>query len=99
MKPLYCVGEEVILCEDGNTYIVDQVVSSGETFFDRIVKYRRDTVHNKGFGYLLNVSFKSKTKYEGECLWAEWKLKKKHKASEKSFDQLISEIKCPSNIV
>ena len=98
MKPLYYVGEEVILSEDGNTYIVEEIVSPGQTFLDRVVKYRRNTTHNKGFGYLLNVSFKSKTNYEWECLWAEWKLKKKHKPSEKSFDQLISEIKCPRSI-
>lgn len=98
MKPLYYVGEEVILCEDGNTYIVDEIVSPGQTFFDRVVKYRRNSSHDQGYGYLLNVSFKTKTKHEGECLWAERMLKKKHKPSEKSFDQLISEIKCPRSI-
>ena len=45
MKPLYYVGEEVILSEDGNTYIVDEIVSPGQTFFDRIVRYRRNSSH------------------------------------------------------
>lgn len=95
-QPLFYVGEEVILSEDSKTYIVDQVVKGGDTFFDRVVKYKRNSSNKSSYGYLLNVSFPCKNKFEGECLWAEYMLKKKHKPSDMSFTDLMNNLKCPA---
>lgn len=97
-QPLFYIGEEVILSEDNKTYIVDQIIKGGDTFFDRVVRYKRNTTKDSygQYGYLLNVSFPCKNQFEGECLWAEYKLKKKNKPSEFSFTELMNNLKCPA---
>lgn len=95
-QPLFCVGEEVILSEDNKTYVVTQIVKPGGSFKDRVVKYERNSLSNKRYGYLLNVSFPCKNQFEGECLWAEHMLKKKHKPSDMSFTELMNNLKCPA---
>lgn len=94
-QPLFYVGEEIILSEDNKIYIVDQVIKGGDPFFDRVVKYKRNSLKRNSYGYLLNVSFPCKNQFEGECLWAERMLKKKHKPSDMSFTDLMNNLKCP----
>jgi hypothetical protein len=99
----FSVGEQVILQDQGydgynGEYVVHKVVCPQMVFKDRRWNCERYNVSKEEFGYLLNEIHPSFKNPKGEILWAESSLRKKYKPSEKSFDQLISEIKCPSNI-
>lgn len=89
-QSLFQIGEDIILqsqdypAENG-TQSIEQI-----RFMENPI---RDTTFEElppSFGYkLLGI----------EGWWSEKSIKKIHKSSQFSFDQLISEIKCPSNIV
>ena len=97
MKQLYEVGEEVILIEDGKTYIVYEAIPPKQSFFDRIMKYTRLSGGHT-YGYLLSESFKGKNGYDGECLWPEASLRKKHQPSQQSFKDLMTTLKSPQKV-
>lgn len=102
--PLFSVGEKVLLQSKSRPdcngeYIVEAIVGPGTQYFDRrvnhtvLLEYENDKI-----GYLLNKSFDSWID-KFEIKWSESALRKKHKPSQFTFDQLISEIKCPRSIM
>lgn len=89
-QSLFQIGEDVIL--QSHDYPTENGVHTIEQV-RFIEKPLRDTTFEElppSFGY----------KFIGvEGWWNEKVIKKIHKPSQFSFDKLISEIKCPSNIV
>lgn len=89
-QSLFQIGEDVVL--QSQDYPNENGIQSIEQirFMENPI---RDTTFEElppSFGYkLLGI----------EGWWNEKSIKKIHKPSQFSFDQLISEIKCPSNIV
>lgn len=103
MRALFEVGEEVILCSKTFQEL------SGEAVVLRVVKLGLDRFAcphcgeerlfslTKGKAYYLSVP--SKNKDYGCCSpWAESALRKKHKGSDFSFNQIMSEIKSTEKI-
>lgn len=85
-QPLFSVGEDIILQS------IDYPSSNGSQLIEQI-RFIEDPIRDTtledlppSFAYkLINL----------DGWWAEKVLKKIHKPSQFSFDQLISEIKCP----
>ncbi len=89
MKPLFCVGEQVVLqsvaCPHLSGDCIVREVRGPKKFADLITGEMRF-----GFGYDLNISHPS------GVLWAEAALKKKHKPGD-SFDSIMDSFKQPIN--
>lgn len=99
-KPYFEVGEEVTLQskdqpESNGDYVIYKILKDGEEWDDRLnPEY---TLTSDGVTYVFEepILDTSHEKEGTECLWCESALRKKYKPSELSFNELISEIKCP----
>jgi hypothetical protein len=95
MRALFEVGEEVILCsknqpnKNGETVVIGSVI--GSSFVNCPHCERRVEVTGSGIGYFLQT--KSNGEY-GCCQpFDESAIRKKHKGSKFSFNEIMSEIK------
>jgi hypothetical protein len=106
MRALFEVGEEVILCsksspELNGEAVVLKVAEAGMAKFNcphcGVDLSKRRVGGGSYYFYYLDVPSKHKT--HGCCApWAELALRKKHKGSDFSFDQIMSEIKSTEKI-
>lgn len=98
-KPLFEVGEEVILQsktfpEYNGEYVVNGVIEGDQTVTCRLTNYR---IYSRGRSYRFTVPHIHKSFDNGtEVLWSESALRKKHKPSELSFQELVSSLKIPT---
>lgn len=81
-RPLFSVGEEVILQAVNFTDFNGEHIIADYTFDTEVLTY--DNLRYTGYSY----------KFEGVDTWfVEYVIKKKHKPSEFTFDQLMNSLK------
>lgn len=103
MRALFEVGEEVILCsktfpELNGEAVVLMLVKAGAAKFN-CPHCGRDLSSKRVKGKTYYLSIPSKNEDYGCCApWAESALRKKHKGSDFSFNQIMSEIKSTEKI-
>lgn len=96
-QPLFKVGEQVGLVSKSDPsqngeHVVREVLYEGDPYRCRIT-LERYIVRSKGYSYILEDSCVPDGKHGEERPWAESALRKLHKPSKYSFEQLLSEIK------
>lgn len=102
-RPLFSVGEKVILQSEtypwyNGVYVVEKLVKPGERIIDRIKEgVQTLSLEEDGICYILDEPLKNDYN-GGETFWRQSALRKINKPSQFTFDQLISEIKCPRSI-
>lgn len=100
-RPLFAVGEEVILQSIKNPiyngeYTVDEVIQSNRTVLCRITGNR---IYCEHLTYRLNLPIPHIEYDDGtETLWCESALRKKYQGSEFGFTELMSVLKSPAPI-
>ena len=99
-QPYFQVGEEVTLKsisqpQDNGDYVILKILKDGEEWDDRLnTDY---IIESDGLTYVFEQPIANTSADEGtECLWCESALRKKYKPSELSFNEMLSEIKCPA---
>lgn len=104
-QPLFSIGEKVrreaaTYKESNGEYIVEEVISSETmTKLHPNMEITEGSYYYKLSGFEILKIKKVSKEAGGICnhSWEGW-LRKIHKPSQFSFDQLISEIKCPRSI-
>ena len=98
MKALFEVDEEVIICskshpDSNGEAVVLSIIKGGDLVMCEHCK-TTTRIKGHGYGYYLNVIPSS------SCCnpWGEKTLRKKHKGSDFSFDEIIKEIKSTNKI-
>jgi hypothetical protein len=100
MRALFEVGEEVILCSKNQPNLNGESVviksASGSTILNCPHCEKRIEITSPGFGYFLKIKSNS---IHGCCQpFDESAIRKKHKGSKFSFNEMISEIKSTEKI-
>lgn len=97
MNPYFSVGEEVILCSKSNpqlngNYIVETAIKTGTYSECRITgRSIRCTNGLSDYGYRLE-GLLVKCEFGFEAIWDQSALRKKHKGSDKSFDEIVKSL-------
>lgn len=98
-KPLFEIGEEVILQsktfpEYNAEYVVEEVIEKDQPVRCRLTGDR--IYSSDGYSYRFSIPLLHKHYTDGtECLMDESALRKKHKPSELSFQELVSSLNTP----
>lgn len=93
MEPKFKVGEEVILQSDNYPEVNGEcVVLSVEPFSGTTRGRNGTTVKGEAFSYRTTIEAPS------GLPWNQIALRKKHKPSDQSFDQIISSLKQPQKV-
>ena len=99
-KPLFEIGEEVVIQSkdfqevNGQCSVVEKIVMPNEKYVDRLNCTVFKNISGK-YAYLLSNKLLHPNANGAEALWGESALRKKHKPSELSFQELVSSLKTP----